>query len=745
MSKTHFIISNGHILYVWQFSKKTITSKEKEKVKIVREFAFSIDQSPDLNMNYDKSTFNSTVKSNDPAVCLAVSEDTLIIGRTSGLLLNYTLPHLNLASKFTVKAKLRNIAINCNHTKISVIDYNGVLTFYDLESFQQKAADVEHKDVWSLFWSTDNPNLLCFMEKHRMYIMKDFATEEPVNNAGFLVQFQNLEIKVVLIEDIMQNLDQIKNIKEKIISFETKTLRDTKDILSKVSLEKAAEYVEQNSHPRLWKLIAEEALEASQFTLAEKAFVKSEDYFGVNFIKKIQMIDDKNKRKAEIAAFYGRFDEAEQIYRETESINLILDLRSKIGDYKKVVEILKENSAGDDKLREAYKALGEHYFARKKWAKAAKMFALTKEYYQLIDSYYCSEDFDNLKALLEIIPEDKNLLEYIAQKFNSVGMSECAVEAYIKMGDTKKAVDSCILLNNWKQAVELAEKHNFIQIEGVLNKYANLLLEKKKYIQAIDLYRKANRNMDAGRLLTKLADDLKSQNAGPLILKKIYVLAALEVDSYKKRLFDAQITGTGATAVKTLDSLITTDINTATDKALNNPWKAAEALHFLMLCQRQLYQQNYVAAFKTAMRLIEYEKELDTKLVYSLVALSALYNGHFKECSKAFVKLESLPMNEDDNKKLCELAVKIFSTNELKNGKIQILKCPGKTCENNVTENDTNCPACGSYFSACVASGQSIFAKGFYQCKNCKHKCLERELHMLGAKFCPLCHWPIAY
>ena len=43
---------------------------------------------------------------------------------------------------------------------------------------------------------------------------------------------------------------------------------------------------------------------------------------------------------------------------------------------------------------------------------------------------------------------------------------------------------------------------------------------------------------------------------------------------------------------------------------------------------------------KTSLRLIEYEKELNTKEVYSLVELAAYYNNCFKECSKALVKLE---------------------------------------------------------------------------------------------------------
>lgn len=58
-------------------------------------------------------------------------------------------------------------------------------------------------------------------------------------------------------------------------------------------------------------------------------------------------------------------------------------------------------------------------------------------------------------------------------------------------------------------------------------------------MQAIELYRKANRNHEAAKLLASFADELKARNANPVLLKKIYVLAALEVDSYKRRIFDA--------------------------------------------------------------------------------------------------------------------------------------------------------------------------------------------------------------
>ena len=52
-------------------------------------------------------------------------------------------------------------------------------------------------------------------------------------------------------------------------------------------------------------------------------------------------------------------------------------------------------------------------------------------------------------------------------------------------------------------------------------------------MEAIELFRKANKNTEAARLLAEIAQELREKNAPLLLIKKIYVLAAFEVDSYK--------------------------------------------------------------------------------------------------------------------------------------------------------------------------------------------------------------------
>ena len=77
--------------------------------------------------------------------------------------------------------------MNCDSTKFSIIDINGVLSFYDFESTgtagnvrgasaQMKGEHLvtERKEVWSVIWSSDNPKLCALMEKNRLYVLRDF-------------------------------------------------------------------------------------------------------------------------------------------------------------------------------------------------------------------------------------------------------------------------------------------------------------------------------------------------------------------------------------------------------------------------------------------------------------------------------------------------------------------------------------------------------------------------------------------
>lgn len=148
--------------------------------------------------------------------------------------------------------------------------------------------------------------------------------------------------------------------------------------------------------------------------------------------------------------------------------------------------------------------------------------------------------------------------------------------------------------------MELAQKHNFPAIEGLLSKYATHLLESGKILSAIELYRKANHNLESAKLLAKLAREKSANEPGsakvtPLFAKKLYLLSAMDVEAHRKRMAMVQVTrGFQGGA---LDNLLSADAGMATNPVsetvseplLENPWRGVEAFHFFLLAQRQLY------------------------------------------------------------------------------------------------------------------------------------------------------------
>lgn len=84
---------------------------------------------------------------------------------------------------------------------------------------------------------------------------------------------------------------------------------------------------------------------------------------------------------------------------------------------------------------------------------------------------------------------------------------------------------------------------------------------------------------------------------------------------------------------------------------------------------------------KTALRLVEYEKELSTKEVYSVLAIACFFNQCFHECSKAFVKLERLEdITEKERKKYEELAFQLFSRHPPVDKPVKEMRCPKRDC-----------------------------------------------------------------
>ena len=596
----------------------------------------------------------------------------------------------------------------------------------------------ERKDCWDVVWAEDDPDLFVAMEKTRLCVYgANLEPEEPIVCSGYVASFKSLKVTSVVLEHVAQNPEKVT--RDVVVVNETSSLREVRDVLQQSGSAEGYMCVEQRPHPHLWRFLAESALEALDLTYADKAFVRCHDYQGIQFVKRLRGLSDRMKQRAEVAAFFGRFDEAEQIYREIDRKDLAIELRVRLGDWARVSHLVQSGGGDDKQLASAYCKLGDHYALRSLWDKAREFFELAKRQDKMAECYYRLGDFAALEALAGAVPQGAPLLLDLGRKFESVGLHAPAVEAYLRAGEPKAAIDCCVLLNQWEKAVEIAEEFGFQQIEGLLAKYAANLLQRGDRLLAVELYRKANKATDAAKLLAAIAEDVGVQQANPLRAKKLHVLAALEVERYRKKTLDLTATRGGdiaQTTAATLDTLMTHDQESGASgaKVLDNAWRGAAAYHYYVLAHKQLYAGSMDAATKTSIRLAEYEDVLPRRDIYSIVALAAYHNGDYDVCSRAFIKLETLDdLAEDEQDEIQKLALAIFSK-----------KPPGE--HSPLASCYIACLETGTPYHACTKTGRAVLDGRTLQCTTCRHHAFEAELSR-DDNHCPLCHtvYPAQY
>lgn len=371
------IASTDHFM-LWQYHTPKGASS-LHNVKARKERRFHIDDTPsgvaDVINDLDKNGFepptNKTI-SKDPICCIAMSETILLIARTSGSIVEYSIPHVATRNHHTISTRASKMSINSNSSRAAIIDATGILTTIDLVDSRETVsglatARIERKDVWAMCWAKDNPQLLAIMEKTRMYVLRGADPEEPISCSGYFCSFEDLEITGVLLDEIVNGAASPDK-SNHLLQLRVKSLRDTEELLTHVGITEAKNFIEDNPHPRLWRLLAEAALKEFNLDIAENGFVRCNNYPGIQLIKRLRSIQNENLQKAEVAAFFGRFDEAEKLYIDEDRRDLAIDLRQTLCDWFRTVQIYRMGPGiSDQQMEHAWKEIGKHFANLRSW------------------------------------------------------------------------------------------------------------------------------------------------------------------------------------------------------------------------------------------------------------------------------------------------------------------------------------------------------------------------------------------
>ena len=188
MSPYHVCAASSDHIYVWQYRTlmSRLTSVDEGggasslRRKEGRERAFHIDDAPSATQGVEALAIAGTRgRTADPIVAVAAAPACLLVARDSGALVRYSLPHLGPEGTFQLRCRPATMHINCDTSRVAIIDANGLLTLFDLNGGVEVAvpasdppARFERKDVWQFCWASDNPESFAVMEKTKMTLFR---------------------------------------------------------------------------------------------------------------------------------------------------------------------------------------------------------------------------------------------------------------------------------------------------------------------------------------------------------------------------------------------------------------------------------------------------------------------------------------------------------------------------------------------------------------------------------------------
>lgn len=82
--------------------------------------------------------------------------------------------------------------------RLAVIDSTGVLSLIEIfddnvvkeSAISEASRAFQRRDVWTMKWASDDPELLAIMEKTRMYVIRGFNPEEPISTSAYIAAFK---------------------------------------------------------------------------------------------------------------------------------------------------------------------------------------------------------------------------------------------------------------------------------------------------------------------------------------------------------------------------------------------------------------------------------------------------------------------------------------------------------------------------------------------------------------------------
>ena len=646
---------------------------------------------------------------------ISIKSKFLFVAFESKELISYaihSLDEIEEYSRYTIPFVVEFLDLSSDETRISMIDVYGNMVFLDIHS--GTATKGTRNDTWCAKWAEDSPNYFVSLEKQRLYVYHDFIPEESIMSLTHIGEFKDLVVQTMNFLDLLK--DPLNPSPAYFHRFDSKPLHDLKLLLTTtIARDEIITYVKEKNHPTLWKLLAEACLESKDIYNAQKAFEQTHDKASQMFMKAISSYPrNSDLQNGLISWFLQKYDLAEEFLTRADRIDLVLEMLSSMCNWHRIIEIA-DYEENKDLIIKAHEMLGYEEIENDNWEEAAEHFRNAGDIENYIECLFNGRMHDKINLYINSFTPKSNknneIMKKIGHKFALLGNIEQSIRAFLKIDDVNEAIEACISLDEWKQALLLADQYKSVDKKKIVSRYAQHLTEKSHSARALSILIKYNLNEEASKIFENEGYSfLKRQNY--ISAKKSFVFAAMQ-----------SMKGSNQDQTKKM-------------------WHIAEGIHFLLLSNRAIFQKKWSESIELASRLFsEYSDVVGREQASAILALIGVNSGYYKQCSKGFVHLENSPKLRIKKREQFEkLAIKIFSKVEPNDpSECEVFNC--KSCKKKMIYPQVKC-RCGYSTIPSILTGNKLNPSTSWRCKNCLHYANYNEIS--GYKVCPLCHQPIA-
>ncbi|ETP46782.1 hypothetical protein F442_07035 [Phytophthora nicotianae P10297] len=410
--------------------------------------------------------------------------------------------------------------ISANREKLAVVDDSHKCLVYDLAT---KQLLFEEGSTNSVAWNTECEDMLCFGGNGQLKIRAGQFPGHTQRMQGFVVGFSG----------------------SKVFSLSALSVQ-TIDVPQSAPLYR---YLEQNNFDQAyavsclgvtaadWRLLAWEALKSMRFSVARKAFIRVRD---VRYIELVNALEQTWKQQlpqsegsnqegedvggeagkkvkallqAEIMAHQGKFPLAAKLFADcgepARAIKMFADLRM----WDEAKRFATARQAGD--VQQLVLAQARWAEDVQDWRAAAEMYAASGNY---VRAGEILGEHGWLDQLLELtrrpeVAANSQLLGIAANFFLKGGQFANARDVYLKLGDLDALLQMHIRLQEWEEAVRLADRHrdSVRRPDEVFVPYAQWLVTQDRFDDALEAYTRAQRPDQCCKLLCQLIDNAVSE------------------------------------------------------------------------------------------------------------------------------------------------------------------------------------------------------------------------------------------